>query len=170
MRQEFVISVNPEPWATPPYSPGRSKKSGKLFVRAGRNEQLYAFQQEVKEQLIDQGAQMDSGPYKIEFWFWRNLGKNNNDADVTNMQKACEDALHSVIINNDKFTKVIHGNSVEQGALAPGMIAIAVTGEYTQCDPIPPSMIARVDRMYNMIKQGINNNTYDEFNLDNTWP
>lgn len=169
MRQVFLMPINPEPWRTPPFSPGRHK-NGHLYVKAGMDEQGAAFKDAVREELVLQNAELDDPPYKITFWFWRNLAKNKNEIDATNMQKLCEDAMQGLVLTNDRYTRQIISNNMEQGSNTPGMILIEVRGSYKSNSPIPDDLISSVDKMYAEQALRVNGTTFEEFKLDNTWP
>jgi hypothetical protein len=81
------------------------------------------------------GAYMMPPPYMLQFWFSRNLGDNQNPADVTNMQKSTEDALQGVVIDNDTDTLDVFSHRLLQAQTAPGFVIIEVWGEYA---PPPP--------------------------------
>lgn len=168
--QSFLIRINPEPWRVPPMSAVRSKHNGKLVVASNRDEQLASYQEAVREEIALQGGYLMSPPYKIEFWFWRNLARHKKEVDATNMQKACEDALQGLIINNDRNVRSIHTESVEQGATTPGMILIVVTGEFTDESNIPVHHLSQVERMYNSDKTALEKQTYSDMKIDNSWP
>ena len=170
MIQNFIMPLNPEPWRVPPMSAVRSKHGGKLFVKSGRDEAMVAFQEAVREELVAQGAQVDRPPYRIQFWFWRNLSPRMKEIDATNMQKACEDALQGLVISNDRFVRHITTNNMDQGAATPGMILIRVEGDYHSNDTLPPEMQGEVDKLYNSLLSGIGTQAFEEFKLDNTWP
>jgi Holliday junction resolvase RusA-like endonuclease len=124
----YVLGINPDPWAIGPLGVG--KKGGKFFPYVGRNQQLHAFKEAVKEELIAQEAMMlMPGKYQLEFHFWRRLDSNSsgskkNTADATNMQKACEDALQGVLIDNDRDVVKIGSTIVEQSSTVTPCIVI----------------------------------------------
>jgi Holliday junction resolvase RusA-like endonuclease len=132
----YALGVNPEPWAVPPLSAVRTK-SGKYIVRAGRDHGMFAYQEAVRDQLRALGAVMLEPPYRLEFWFWRNeatyrstAGRNisRNHADSTNMQKATEDALQGVLIDNDRNVHSISSQIVQSGPkVTPGVVISAQT-------------------------------------------
>lgn len=127
----FVLDVNPEPWAVGPLGVGR--KNGRTYPYVGQNAQLAAYQSAVREAL---GPQVQiEGDLDISFFFWRNLvtyktqaGRDHrkHHADVTNMQKATEDALQGVLFDNDKYVVDVHSVVMEQGPEVRGKIAIRV--------------------------------------------
>jgi Holliday junction resolvase RusA-like endonuclease len=128
----FVLDVNPEPWAVGPVTTGR--RGGKIFGTIGRNAQLHAYQEGVRSAL-GSGHEMITGPVEIKFYFWRSRADykthqartvRKNEADVTNMQKATEDALQGILFKNDKDTNCITSKIIEQGPDVTGKIVIGV--------------------------------------------
>lgn len=166
--RHFLVPVNPRPWTTPPYSISRA--NGKFRVFAGRDEAGHNFKEAVREELLNQYAEMLDPPYRLEFWFWRCLDPKSKEADATNMQKLCEDALQDIVITNDRFVRSVKSNIMEQSETTPGMILIEVEGNFDKPTPIPDRMIESVDRMHNSLKHKIHDATFDEFKLNNTWP
>lgn len=118
--QWYVLNLNPVPWTAPNVSIGR--KGGKVFPQFYASAELKAFKEAVREQL----ANLDNfvmPPYELEFYFWRRMEPYTTDqqkrarkheADVTNLQKALEDALQGSIIGNDRDVKRITSWLVEQ--------------------------------------------------------
>lgn len=133
----YILPINPEPWVVPPMSPGRVGR--RLIVKAGRDTATWNYKEAIKEELIERGAVMLPAPYRIHFLFYRQQatyelasGRKNtkNEADATNMQKLTEDALQGVLIDDDKDSRHITSQIVEQGKFAPGMVGIFVTGDW----------------------------------------
>lgn len=131
-RRWFILQLNPEPWAVGPVTPGR--RGGKIFATIGRNQQLAAFEEAVAEELGTHNYLIE-GPVKLQFFFWRkrSVYKTQREemhmkhhADVTNMQKALEDALQGVLFENDKETNDIHSIVVEQGPDTTPMIIFSI--------------------------------------------
>lgn len=129
----FVIEVNPEPWAVGPLSVGRSK-GGKVFPKIGRNEQMFHFQEAIKEELGDPGVFFE-GKVELRVYFWRRRDEyktpqsrthRKHEADATNMLKATEDALQGVLFKNDKDNNDVRAVIVEQGADVTPRIVIAI--------------------------------------------
>jgi Holliday junction resolvase RusA-like endonuclease len=129
----FVLDLNPEPWAIGPLSVGRAK-GGKMFPSVGRNTQLWHYQQAIKEAL---GAPdiFFEGKIELRFYFWRRRDEYNtpqarthrkHEADLTNLQKATEDALQGILFKNDKDVSVIHSWMVQQGPDVEGCVIIAI--------------------------------------------
>lgn len=159
----YYIPINPDPWAIGPLQIG--KRNGKMFPQVGRNQQLAAFKEAVKEELLSQGAELlPSGLYEVEFYFWRRLdsgaGTRKHVADATNLQKATEDALQNVLIDNDRNVARVRSTIVEQSeelSVEP-CIAIRVM-LYEGFDPaeIPQEIWDKID------------NTEGPILFDNTW-
>lgn len=161
----FVLNLNPEPWRIGPVSVGRGG-GGKLFPVVGRDQQLAAFQEAVRELLGPQT--MIDRPVKLTFYFWREqaayTGKSEkqirkHQVDATNMQKATEDALQGVFFDNDSLVRDIRSVIVEQGADIKPRIVIHVEECVTELwfENIPADVLAKLD---------------DEPELfdDNVWP
>jgi hypothetical protein len=125
----YALHVNPEPWAVGPLDILRRK--GKLAPTMGRNQQLFAYQQAVKDELLSKyGVVKESvyAPcYQLDCYFWRRLdegpGTNRrHEADATNMQKALEDAIQGVLIHNDRDVIRVRSTIVEQEGSTDGKI------------------------------------------------
>lgn len=151
----YVLDVNPEPWAIGPVSVGR--KNGKVFGTVGRNQQLYNFQQAVKEELGD-GHEMIVGPIELRIFLWRRRDEyqtpqarthRKHEADATNMQKAIEDACQGVLFKNDKDVKYIRTYCVEQGPDVTPLIVLAVRpGQiYRATDMMPYAVNALIEEV-----------------------
>jgi Holliday junction resolvase RusA-like endonuclease len=128
----FVLDVNPEPWAIGDLSVGR--RGGKVFPMVGRNNQLHSYKEAIKEELGDPGLFIE-GPIELRFWFWRRRDDyktpqarthRKHEADVTNMQKATEDALQGVLFKNDKDVNDVHSVVVEQGPDVTPRVVVAI--------------------------------------------
>jgi Holliday junction resolvase RusA-like endonuclease len=117
----FHLPLNPEPWAVG--SLGIGKRGGKMFPTMSPNPQLTAFKQAVVEEL--EGVEkLPPGEYELKFYFWRVLddyetasGRRHrkHQADTTNLQKATEDALQGVLIDNDRNVRRVTSEIIEQG-------------------------------------------------------
>lgn len=128
----YALDINPEPWAVGPLGVARS--SGQLRPYMGRNQQLDAYKEAVRDELITRyPGQMEVKPpyYELDFFFWRNQaiyeGANKtvqkNIADATNMQKATEDALQGLLIENDRQVVHVSATIVAQGPDVRGAVA-----------------------------------------------
>jgi Holliday junction resolvase RusA-like endonuclease len=143
MDRWFVLDLNPEPWATGTISTGR--RNGKSYGRMAPEPTLVAYQEAAREVLREKIRESDPDledscslmvrPVRITFFFWRQIesyvglqGKVNtrNVADVTNLQKALEDALQGTVIENDRQVADIRSVLVEQDRNIRGKIVIRV--------------------------------------------
>lgn len=112
----YVLPLNPEPWTAPNVA-----RRGPRGVSVYKNEQLRSYQEAVKELLTQAGAVMEYPPgtrLSVTFYFWRRLDvldrktgtkASASEADATNMQKATEDAIQGILIDNDR--NVVHVES-----------------------------------------------------------
>ena len=99
----------------------------------GRNQQLDAYKEAVREAL---GPQTKiEGKVALQLFFWRNRAEyttpqarahRKHEADLTNLQKATEDALQGVLFDNDRDVSVCESYLVEQGPDIAGRIVISV--------------------------------------------
>lgn len=131
----FLLVLNPEPWTAPESSIGR--RGDKLVVNVHKNEQLRAFQEAVRETLLEDypTVQPFTGLLELEFYLWRVLpeyatesGRSHrkHQADATNLQKALEDALQGVLFDNDRDVVSIKTTIMEQTASTDAMILVGV--------------------------------------------
>lgn len=153
----YVLGVNPEPWAVGPLQTGR--RAGKIFATMGRNQQLDAFKEAVREELGEPDLiAPEKLPIRLDIYFWRRQDSyetesgrrhRKHEADLTNMVKACEDALQGVVIHNDRDVRESHCYEVEQASEVTGKIAIRVSVmEYEEID-LPNEVWARLDEIDN---------------------
>lgn len=128
----FVLEVNPEPWAIGDLAVGR--KSGRVYPYVGRNQQLHNYKEAIREELGSPGIFL-VGPIELQFFFWRRRdqyqtpqarGHRKHEADLTNLQKATEDALQGVLFKNDKDVNDVHSVMVEQGPEVLPKVVIGV--------------------------------------------
>lgn len=127
----YVLEVNPEPWAIGPV--GTARRGGKVTSYVGRNQQLDAYKEAVKEALGEQA--LIEGKVELKFFFWRNRAEyttpqaklhRKHEADLTNLQKATEDALQGVLFTNDRDVQHIESYIVEQGPEVEGRVVIGI--------------------------------------------
>ena len=128
----YVVELNPEPWAIGPV--GYARRNGKMSAYVGRNQQLDAYKEAVRESL-GLGLPMIEGKVRLEFYFWRNRAAyttpqaqthRKHEADLTNLQKATEDALQGVLFKNDRDVNEVYSVLVAQGPEVEGKIVIGV--------------------------------------------
>lgn len=160
----FLLDLNPEPWAVGPL--GVSRREGQLRPFMGRNQQLDAYKNAVKDELLRQtepihasiGRDFPLEPgYDLHFYFWRNRADyegsskqvRKNQADGTNMMKATEDALQGVLITNDREVRSGRWTIVAQGPDVRGAVAVRVRWglpELQETDDVPVWVLATVDQ------------------------
>lgn len=152
----FVLDVNPEPWAIGPLSVGRAK-GGKMFPTVGRNAQLWYYKEALKSDLGDPGIFFE-GKVELKLYFWRRRDEystpqsrthRKHEADLTNLQKATEDALQGVLFKNDKDVCTIFSDMVEQGPDAQGRVVIAIrrSSSPNVMEELPPEVISELDAL-----------------------
>lgn len=168
VRRWFALRINPEPWRVGPVTPGR--RGGKIFATIGRDQQLAAFQDAVAEELGTSNY-LVVGPVKLRFWFWRNRAEyttqnarqhRKHDADVTNLQKAMEDALQSILFENDKQVNDVQSVLVHQGPDIEPLIIFSIEGSSE-----PPMAVHSIDpRVYVAALEAVQKVEQ----ADNSWP
>jgi len=130
----LYVPVNPEPWAIGPV--GYARRDGKMTAYVGRNQQLDAYKEAVREELQAKwgGLPPLEGDIEVQFWFYRQRADyktpaagvhRKHEADVTNLQKATEDAMQGVIFANDRDVKRVRSVIMEQSPDVTGGIVIA---------------------------------------------
>jgi Holliday junction resolvase RusA-like endonuclease len=131
----IVLHINPEPWKVGTvYSFGKRKG-------ISPDAQLVAYKEAVhtgvQDYLRERGIQdtMIEGDVELRFWFWRRLDSyqsasgrkvTKHRVDMTNLQKATEDALHDIFFKNDVQDKHVSSIEVEQGPDVEPCIVICV--------------------------------------------
>lgn len=140
--RRYSLNVNPMQWAIGPVT--TIKRGGKTIPMVGRNVQLHNFKEAVKREMdrLYGPQEIMEGPVELRFWFWRNRPAYKNhqqrthrthEADVTNMQKSLEDALQGVLYKNDKQTRKVTSETVDQDHDIWGHIIIEI-------EPYEPSV------------------------------
>jgi Holliday junction resolvase RusA-like endonuclease len=129
----YVLHLNPEPWAIGPV--GTSRRGGKMVSYVGQNKQLNAYKEAVKEEIESQEPVFIEGNIDLTFFFWRNRADyttpqsrthRKHEADVTNLQKATEDALQGVLFKNDKDNTHVESFMMDQGPDVEGCIVVRI--------------------------------------------
>lgn len=129
----FVLGVNPEPWGVGPLDVIR--RGGRLTPTMGRNQQLDAYKEAVREELsLRYGASLPvPAGYELDFYFWRHRADyitpqaqkaRKNEVDATNLQKATEDALQGILIGNDRDVIRVRSTIMAQGPYVHGAVVI----------------------------------------------
>ncbi len=166
----ILNDVNPEPWRIGPISVGRNKKTQKMFPIVGQDAQLASFQETVREVITETGEHID-GELELRFYFWRRLdsyqGKTKlivkHEVDATNMQKATEDALQGIVMENDNLVKRILTTVVEQGIdVKPRIVIFAKPWSGLDPTEIPNEIWGRIDKTPTLIDADTSN--------FNSWP
>lgn len=121
MTTRIVIEgVNPYPWRAPKNSTMR--RGGKIIPTSYPDPEMVIYQEAVKEFIRDEYPRLELIPpgehgLHVTFSYWRSLnygGQRRNPVDVTNLNKALEDALQGLLYDNDRFNRTVTGNMVVQ--------------------------------------------------------
>lgn len=129
----YCLPVNPEPWATG--SAYVRRGGGKSFAAVAPDKTLKTYQEAVRAELMARGATLLEPPYALEFYFWRQNAQykspkgrtmTRNTPDTTNMQKATEDALQGVLIDNDRDVLAVKSHRIEASTKGAGQVVIVV--------------------------------------------
>lgn len=130
----YALPINPEPWAIGNAYVGRG--GGKTFARIAPDKTLKLYQEAVRAELEAQGAEVLPGKYALEFFFYRQNAqytdaagrrRTRNRPDVTNMQKATEDALQGVLIGNDRDVVSVSSHLLAAGPEVEPAVVISLT-------------------------------------------
>lgn len=150
----YALDVNPEPWAIGPLGVGR--RGGRVFPYVGQNAQLKTYQNAIGEALRRQDPEMITGQIDLEFYFWRSRDEyvtpqarthRKHEADVTNLQKATEDALQGILFKNDKDVISVQSWMLEQGPDIEGMVVIGVQEATSWARDIPIEVTEAINSM-----------------------
>lgn len=156
--QWYVLDLNPEPWQVGPV--GVKRQNGRLSAYVGRSQQLDAYKEAVREEL-PKGQPLLTGKIKLRFYFWRNRADyttpterahRRHEADVTNLQKATEDALQSILFANDRDVNDVQSVMVEQGPDVKGRIVIGIERSLDMPDAVnelPEAVLELMDKLDN---------------------
>lgn len=153
MMRWFYLNLNPEPWAIGPV--GYARRNGKMSAYVGRNQQLDAYKEAVKEGMesLFPGEPMYPGLIDLHFYFWRNRADyetpqaqrhRKHDADGTNLAKATEDALQGVLFKNDKDVRRMTWEIIEQGQDAIPAVVVGIA-PYIERE-LPETVIQMMDK------------------------
>lgn len=161
----YGVNINPEPWAVGPLDIMR--RGGKIVPTYGRNQQLHMYQEalrdEIKRTYPPHMQEILRPGYELDFWFWRNTEKGNV-ADATNLQKATEDALQGLLLQNDREVVRVASTIVEQGPDVYGTVIFRVrwcVENSDLTDPIPVFLLADRDQAMDYVSAPpVNNNVW----------
>lgn len=130
----YALPINPEPWVVGNAYVGRG--GGKAFAKIAPDKTLQLYQNAVRAELEAQGAEPVPGKYMLELYFFRQNAqyldtagrkRTRNTPDVTNMQKATEDALQGVLIDNDRNVVDVSSHLIAAGTDVDPMVVIHLT-------------------------------------------
>ena len=151
----YALPVNPEPWAVGNAFVKRG--GGKTFAAIAPYKTLKVYQEAVRAELQAQGVQEVPGQYMLEFYFFRQNAqytdaagrrRTRNRPDVTNMQKATEDALQGVLIGNDRDVLDVSSHLVAAGTDVDPMVVIHLTyGLETSLAKVPDAVMSAIGRL-----------------------
>lgn len=151
----FRVDLNPVPWAVGPLQV--IKRNGKFIAIMGRNQELYTYQQAIKDALKEQLLLNEiEPPFRLRVFFWRRIdtytthqarAAYSHEADTTNMVKAIEDALQGIFYKNDKTNIAVEGyivrqdDEVDEGHIIVGIEEVALDYPYNQLVGVPEELI-----------------------------
>lgn len=109
-----------------------------------------ALRDELKRTYPPHEMELLQPDYELDFWFWRNT-ERGNVADATNLQKASEDALQGLLIQNDQQVVRVASTIVEQGPEVYGSVIFRVRWCVDKTDteltePVPVFLLADRDQ------------------------
>ena len=104
-----IRGINPEPWAT-----GTVNCYGKGRGTISPHPKVVNYQNAIREEL--DGIEQPSGnwPLEVRFFYARST-ERGQPADVTNLNKATEDALQGILFGNDRHNRRVTGEILVQG-------------------------------------------------------
>ncbi len=108
----YQLNLQPESWEVG--AAYASRRGGAIRGGLGPSAKVEAFEAAVREELESQQPTMQTGDVSIKIFLWRQLGHRIKKADATNMQKAIEDAMQGVVIENDRNVRSISTEIMEQ--------------------------------------------------------
>lgn len=129
----YVLPINPEPWKVGPV--GVNRKGGRIGAYVGRDQQLHAFQEALREAIEPLYPEMMEGLISLTLYVWRRRDSylspqarthRKHEADATNMQKAIEDAFQGILYGNDKDNRHVQTFVMEQSETATGCIVVKI--------------------------------------------
>lgn len=151
----YALPINPEPWAVG--SAFVKRGGGKTYAAIAPNKTLKLYQEAVRAELEALGAQEMPGKYALEFYFYRQNAsytdaagrrRTRNRPDVTNMQKATEDAIQGVLIGNDRDVVSVSSYLVAAGPEVDPMVVISLTHSVEwETTPTPGFVMSAIERV-----------------------
>jgi Endodeoxyribonuclease RusA len=120
-----IRGINPEPWST-----GNVICYGKGRGTLSPNLKMLNYQNAIREELtdrIDSGGTppVDVWAMDLHIYYFRST-ERGHPADVTNLNKATEDALQGILFANDRINRKVTGEIIEQSPHVeyPGLIIV----------------------------------------------
>lgn len=149
----YALPINPEPWAVG--SAFVKRGGGKTFAAIAPDKTLRTYQEAVRAELESLGVKEVPGKYMLELYFYRQNAqytdaagrrRTRNRPDVTNMQKATEDALQGVLIGNDRDVVSVSSHLVEAGPEVDPKVVVCLTyGLDLESVPVPGFVMSAID-------------------------
>ena len=157
--QLLFTDLNPTPWMAPDLSIGRGK-GGRVYPQAHSPASMKAYQAAITEAF--EQAYPNHEPFPKDtplfamFFYWRKrdtyktpTGRTSTAkrADVTNINKATEDALQGLLYVNDVDNVTVYGRMVEQDGDADPQLLIVVSDDepvdwvISPIDPVYPNYV-----------------------------
>lgn len=129
----IITNINPEPWAVGKAQAVR-RKNGSLGATVSPNLKLQSYQNALRDEMSELDTVKYTGDVALSFTFWRQVEEGStgskkmsgHTADVTNLQKATEDALQGILYDNDNQVKFITSEILEQSTDTIPSIVISV--------------------------------------------
>ena len=124
-----IRGINPEPWAI-----GTVNCWGRGKGTISPNLKMLNYQNALREELTER---LDSGgTVKLTGWaldlhiYYFRSTEHGQPADVTNLNKATEDALQGILFTNDRINRKVTGEIIEQHPMVEHVGLIIVLNEY----------------------------------------
>lgn len=121
-----ITDINPEPWTAPDVNIAYGKNR-RPYPQVSTGSIQRAYQAGIRESVLEAYPKIEMFPDDaklcLRIWVWRRLdeyqtvkGKDQSRhaADMTNIQKATEDALQGILYRNDTQCKVVQTIEMEQ--------------------------------------------------------
>lgn len=139
MKDEYVIRLNPEPWAI---GEAFARRGGARGAGISPNRKLVSFQRAVQDVFaVDYpDTRPTREPVRIRFFFSRAIeklnygGKKNASAsyaDTTNLQKGLEDALQGILFENDNQVVSVESWMMNQNQNIDTFVIIVLEKNFT---------------------------------------
>lgn len=169
METWVTAETNPQPWNVE-LALGFNNATRKNYPKAVPSPQLVTFQKALSTIIRNGNPKMTAGEVEVKIFIWRQMevyrshktdrNIRKHQADATNMQKAIEDAVQGILIENDRNVRRITTEIVEQGHDVTGRVVISV-GPYVPKweQEIPTDIVGRVFEAPTLL----------EAFTDNTW-